>query len=284
MTLASRTLGATTNDIATHYDIGNRFYALWLDPSWVYSCAMWEPGDDLTRAQQRKLTHHIEQARAPGKKRVLDIGCGWGALLQQLVNQHGVQRALGLTLSDAQASHVRALRDPRIDVRTESWEAHVPEEPYDAIISIGALEHFVRPEMTDAQRVARYAEFFRVCRSWLAPGARMSLQTIAYGNMPGGKLASFITDEVFPGSDLPRLHQLAAAFDGPFRVVLLRNDPVDYARTCTEWCDRMLAHRTAAESMVGPQKVLVYERYLRMSAAGFNKGALNLYRITLEAT
>src|SRR5688572_16594443 len=89
--------GATRAAIQHHYDVSNDFYRLWLDRNMLYSCALWEEGDDLDQAQVRKMDYLIEAARAAGQERVLDVGCGWGAVLRRLVSVHGVKHARGLT-------------------------------------------------------------------------------------------------------------------------------------------------------------------------------------------
>src|SRR2546427_8685 len=99
--------GASPEAIQYHYDIGNEFYRCWLDDSLTYSCALWEadaPLDALEQAQCRKLDFHVASARAKGAATVLDVGCGWGSLLRRLVEVHEVERAIGITLSPAQAS------------------------------------------------------------------------------------------------------------------------------------------------------------------------------------
>src|ERR1700749_4999218 len=96
-------LGAGSGAIRHHYDVGNDFWQVWLDPTMSYSCAMWEgPADDLEAPQRRKLEFQTARARAAGAERVLDIGCGWGAQLTHLVDTQDVKNAVGLTLSDAQ--------------------------------------------------------------------------------------------------------------------------------------------------------------------------------------
>src|SRR4051794_23840142 len=118
------TFGAAAAAIQAHYDVGNAFYQLWLDPTLSYSCALWQEGDgddQLEAAQRRKLAYHAEQSRARGRARVLDVGCGWGALLRHLVEAEGVARAVGLTLSQAQAELIASRADPRLEVRLESW-------------------------------------------------------------------------------------------------------------------------------------------------------------------
>ena len=194
--------GASPEAIGVHYDVSSEFFKLWLDPEMIYSCALFDGTDDLAEAQIRKLDHHIEAAGAAGAARVLDIGCGWGGLLRRLTGPAGVTQAVGLTLSASQASWIR--RDPRpgIEVREESWRDHRPDQPYDAIISIGAFEHFVHPGMSGAEKLEAYREFFAWCDGVLVPGGRLSLQTIAYPAPPSETVrrqSAFIAQRIFPG-------------------------------------------------------------------------------------
>jgi cyclopropane-fatty-acyl-phospholipid synthase len=98
---------------------------------------------------------------------VLDIGCGWGALLDQITRVHGVRRAVGLTLSEAQAQWIRERDMKGVEVRLEAWQDHAPEGPYDAIVSIGAFEHFARPGMSSAGRTPGYRSTVRMRRRML---------------------------------------------------------------------------------------------------------------------
>ena len=127
----------------SHYDMGNDFFRLVLDPEMIYSCALFAPGDDLSTAQMRKLDHHIEAAGATNKSCVRDIGCGWGAMLRRLIDHACVGHAVGLTLSPSQAQWIRKIPNPKIEVREQDWRDHKPERRYDAIVSVGAFEHFV---------------------------------------------------------------------------------------------------------------------------------------------
>ena len=102
--------GASAEAIRNHYDFGDDFFGLWLGPERVYSAALFEADDDLDAAQVRKLDHHIAAAGAAGKARVLDVGCGWGAMLRRLDQHAGVKHAVGLTLSTSQAAFARELR------------------------------------------------------------------------------------------------------------------------------------------------------------------------------
>jgi cyclopropane-fatty-acyl-phospholipid synthase len=277
--------GASAQAIQAHYDVGNAFYALWLDETMTYSAARWEPGDDprdLALAQRRKVEWHLASARARQARRLLDIGCGWGATLAAAAELPRLDRAVGLTLSEAQANHVRALGIDKVEVRLEPWAEHAPAEPYDSIISIGAFEHFTKPADDAAAKIAIYRDFFDKCRGWLDGDGAMSLQTIAYGTLRRDDPNVAMMSEIFPDSDLPRLEEIVVACDGLFEIVLVRNDRHDYARTCELWAGRLKAERARAVDLVGRDQVARYERYLRLSAAGFRSGRLNLFRLTLR--
>ncbi len=274
--------GASRAAIEHHYDLGAPFFQLWLGSDLTYSCALFGEADDLETAQRRKIDYHARESGAVGARSVLDVGCGWGSTMQRLVECHGVGRVTGLTLSRDQASWIEAGRLPRATVLLEGWQEHEPAEPYDAIVSIGAFEHFVRRNQPRELKVATYRGFFTRCRAWLRAGGAMSLQTIAYGTLRPEQISPFITNDIFPESDLPTLGEIADATEGLFEIVRLRNDRLDYARTCREWARRLAAQREAAERMVGHALVSSYERFLRMSAAGFELGGLLLLRLTLR--
>ena len=272
--------GASPEALKEHYDTGNPFFSAWLDSSLTYSAAMWsdDPGEQLEAAQVRKLEHHIEAARATNKARVLDVGCGWGSMLERLTRDHGVDRAVGLTLSDEQAAWIRARGLQGVEVKLEDWRDHEPEAPYDAIISIGALEHFVKPSDSPEVRCRTYRQFFERCRDLMAPGGRLTIQTSAYAT--GGFVTGAIAD-IFPESDLPRLPQLVEAAEGILEVVSLRNDRMDYARTCAAWRQRLKANSEAAIAATDLPTFKRYNRFLAAAAKGFEYRVFMLLRMTL---
>lgn len=275
--------GASAEAIQHHYDVSNEFYRLWLDSaSLAYSCALWEDNDTLESAQLRKLDHHIHQSKAPGAGRVLDVGCGWGGLLQRLTQVYGVGHAVGLTLSRQQQEHVIALDNPRVEVRLENWLDHVPEAPYDAIVSIGAFEHFARLDLSGPQKVAAYRRFFEHCHGWLKPGACMSLQSIVYGNAGREDFSAFFDKEIFPESNLPHIAEIAQGADRLFELVALRNDREHYERTFTAWRQRLKAHWQEAVRLVGEKTVQRYDKYFQYCIIGFHAGTMGLARVTLR--
>jgi cyclopropane-fatty-acyl-phospholipid synthase len=277
--------GASADAIRHHYDVGNDFYRLWLDETLAYTCALYEEGDTLETAQLRKLAYHVVQARAAGAERVLDVGCGWGNSLRPLVERHGVKQVVGLTLSEAQAQHVRAWNEPRCQVRVENWRAHAGDAPYDAVFAFGVMEHMVRFGLARNERTAGYRQFFERCHGWLKPGGRLALQTIAKGSVAldeqGRRDLFFIATEIFPESDVPRLAEIAHAAERLFEVVAVRNDRLHYARTCRDWLERLERRRGEAVAMVGERTTAAYERYLRASVRQFELGHSALLRVTL---
>jgi cyclopropane-fatty-acyl-phospholipid synthase len=277
--------GASREAIERHYDVGRDFYQLWLDPRMVYSCAYWpgELGADLEAAQVAKLDWHATAARVDGTARVLDVGCGWGAMMTYLTCERGVGHVTGLTLSADQAGYVGE-HQPDADIRLEDWRDHRADGPYDAVISIGAFEHFARPELSIAQRRDVYRGFFEHCASWLAPDGRLSLQTIAYEDFDqtNGAVSSFFTDEVFPESTLPYISDIVTAAEPSFRVLALRSDGDQYAQTLKLWQGRLQARQREATELVGRATYRHYVRYLRVSRAMFERRVCTLYRLVLE--
>lgn len=275
--------GASAEAIQHHYDAGNDFYRLWLDNSTnAYSCALWEENDTLESAQLRKIDFHINQARARGAKRVLDVGCGWGGTLKRLVEMHNVEHAVGLTLSKAQAKWIESFNQPGIEVKLKSWSDYFPEEPFDAIISIGAFEHFAKLELSQEQKIECYRTFFQRCHEWLKPGGWISLQTIVYENSRREDFSKFFAEEIFPESDLPRLADIAKATERIFEIVALKNDREHYERTLKVWLKRLKANRKEAVNLVGEKVVARYEKYLAICIIGFHTGTMNLSRLTLR--
>jgi cyclopropane-fatty-acyl-phospholipid synthase len=278
-------LGAGSSAIRHHYDVGNDFWRIWLDSTMSYSCAMWEePDDDLERAQRRKLDFHVDQAGAAGAARVLDVGCGWGAMLMHLVGAYNVKHAVGLTLSDTQAEYLRAIAPDNVEVWVRNWSDYEPAEPFDAIISVGAFEHFARQGLSPDEQIEAYRRFFSSCRNWLKPGGRLSLQTIAYGDIPRDRQLRdrFIVDDVFPESELPRLADIARAAEMELEIEKVRNDRADYVKTLRAWFDRLRAQRADAVAVSSEEVVARCERYLRTFAYSFELGAFTLLRLTMR--
>ncbi len=289
--MTTTTTGATAEDIEFHYDVGNDFYALWLDDTLTYSAALWdgieEDGsrpDVLAQAQRAKLRQHLDQALLPPGGRLLDIGCGWGALLALACEEGRAGAATGLTLSRAQLAHVEGLNLPGVQARLEDWRSHVPERPYDAIVSIEAFEAFAGPGLATAERVRAYTEFFTACHSWLVPGGTLSLQTIAFdaGVDAGGPVGAFFASDVFPASALPRLTEITTACDAHFSLTAIKSEPRDYIRTLRAWSARLRTERDKAQQAVGADTYQRYRLYLKTCEVLFLRGEVTLYRMSMR--
>ena len=162
-------LGTSPGAIMHHYDLSDDFFRLWLGPDMVYSCGWWEAGDSLARAQDRKIDFFAGRLGVRGG-RVLDIGCGWGALLDRLVRVHGAAAGVGLTLSPGQADFAARRNVTGVSYLLQNWADHEPGMPYDAITCVEATEHFASERLSPDEKVEVYRAFFDRAASWLRPG------------------------------------------------------------------------------------------------------------------
>jgi cyclopropane-fatty-acyl-phospholipid synthase len=256
---------ASAQAIQFHYDVGTEFYRLWLDRECVYSCALWSArSESLEQAQVNKLEYMLRESQIKAGERLLEIGCGWGGLLRRAAHSYHVESAHGLTLAETQAAYITSQADVGVSAKVEDWQQHVPREPYDAIISIGAFEHFARPDLTSHEKVEAYQAFFRRCYDWLKPERYLALQTITYENAGASDVNPFLRDHNFPESELPHV------------LEILR------AAKHSVWGGRLRENRKAAIALVGKDTVDRYERYLKLARLGFMSGNLGLVRITFR--
>jgi cyclopropane-fatty-acyl-phospholipid synthase len=275
--------GASIKAIQHHYDVGNPFYALWLDSSMTYSSALWHHDDEsLEAAQRNKLDWHLERAGIAGARRLLDVGCGWGGLIRRALESNPDCHCIGLTLSQEQRDFIDATQPAGSDVRLESWADHQPDAPYDGIVSIGAFEHFARLDQSRDEKIAGYRDFFRFCHRNLTEGGHLSLQTIVYENADRQHFSHFFEHAIFPESDLPHLAEIAEAAQQLFEIVELRNDRHHYANTLRQWSQRLRKNRDAAVALVGERTYRDYEKYLALMVVAFHTGSMNLSRLALR--
>jgi cyclopropane-fatty-acyl-phospholipid synthase len=275
--------GGSREGILHHYDIGNEFWGLMLGPAFAYSAALFKgPDDTLEAAQERKFRWHMESARVSHAESVLEVGCGWGTLLRMISEEPQTRRIVGLTLSDAQTEFLRSLKLPKTEIRTENWAVHEPKSKYDSIISIGAFEHFAKPQDTPEQNRIVYRDFFERCHRWLSPTGGLSLQTIAYGNMARKDASKFMNTEIYPESELPYLQEILEAIDGLFEPVAIRNDRFDYARSYDCWWKNLRSRRQEAVGLVGEDEVRRFEQFYKLGSIGFRLGKIWLLRLALR--
>ena len=278
--LNRNTRRGSRRNIRAHYDLGNDFYRLWLDPSMTYSSAIYtSPHQTLAQAQQSKLDRVTELLDLNGGERVLEIGCGWGALARHLV-ERGARHVTGLTLSTEQLGHAceqlaeRGLADGA-NLRLEDYRD--TKGTYDRVVSI---------EMLEAVGEAYWPLFFDNLRQRLDIGGIALLQVItiderrfeSYRRRP-----EFIQRYVFPGGMLPTVEIIERLVDNSgLRLVSTEFFAASYARTLADWRDRFLDAWPSIEALGFDVRFKrMWEYYLAYCRLGFEIGALNvgLYKI-----
>ena len=264
--------------IRHHYDVGNDFYQLWLDPQTVYSCAYFPPGvRDVERAQQAKLDYICRKLRLQPGEHLLDIGCGWGALIRHAVRHYGVE-AVGITVSPAQAElATERISDEGLEgrcrVELRDYRELPDTEAYDKVASVGMFEHVGR---------TRLAEYFaRVYRA-LRPGGLFlnhGIIDLEDARRPSLRVrvrrrllreGEFMRRYVFPDGELvPLALAVAAAEAAGFETRDVENLREHYVFTLREWVRRLEAREQEAIALVGPATVRTWRLYLAVSAHSF---------------
>ncbi len=264
--------------IEYHYNVSNDFYALFLDRSMVYSCAYYRSESaSLDEAQEAKLDHILRKLALRPGDRLLDIGCGWGALLMRAARHYGVQ-ATGVTLSSRQLECARRrIREAGLGdrCRVELRDYRDLDGEYDCIASVGMFEHV---------GLQHLPEYFAKIRSLLAADGRVLNHGITTSDaearwMPLGA-GEFIDRYVFPEGELPHVSQvLRDMSEAGLEVVDVESLRRHYARTCREWADRLEAARGQAEAIAGGRRTRIWQIYLAGCAYGFAEGWMNLYQV-----
>jgi cyclopropane-fatty-acyl-phospholipid synthase len=265
--------------VTHHYDLSNEFFALILGESMTYSCAIFSRGArTLEEAQRAKLELVCTKlGLAPGE-RVLDVGCGWGSFALHAAGEHGVH-VTGITLSEPQAVHARervaaAGLAERVEIRIADYRDLSPQEQFDAIASIGMVEH-VGSANIDA--------YVRQLATVLRPGGRLLNHGIArlrYGDPEAG---SFSERFVFPDAAPLHLSRVLAAIEAaglePTHIEGFRSD---YVRTLREWARHLDEHSDRAEELIGAERMRIWRLYVRAARRGFERGFTSVFQVLAQ--
>ncbi|PRC44361.1 SAM-dependent methyltransferase [Mycobacterium sp. ITM-2017-0098] len=275
-------------EVQAHYDLSDEFFGLFQDPSRTYSSAYYERADmSLAEAQMAKIDLALRKLNLEPGMTLLDIGCGWGSVLQRAIETYDVN-VVGLTLSRNQSKFAQELldgidtdRSRRILLR--GWEQF--DEPVDRIVSIEAIEAFPQE---------RYAPFFKMCSNALPGGGRMLIQAIL-GHplkkwpemgipivMSDLKFMRFIAKEIFPGGSVPsadNIKDLSAEAGFTLEETQFLNQ--DYVRTLDTWAEALEAHHDEAVAATSEEVYQRYMKYLTGCSDFFNRGISELGQFTL---
>lgn len=279
---------ATAEDIQYHYDVSNEFYGSFLDAAHrMYSCAVWDGADSLEEAQRNKLNRIVDFAKIKKDDEVLDIGCGWGGMMQHLVREKNVSKVTGLTLSLEQKSYIDGLKFSNIEANFCGWQDFRPQQNFDAIVSIGAFEHFASLEdRTQGKQIDIYRNFFDLCAKWSKKDGYLALQTIVTSKYPDTldsvRGVRFLLKEIFPGSALPSIDDIQEAICGIYEIQELRTIGEDYARTLQAWKDNIERNESSVVSKFGKTLYDHYRKYFEVAKNNFEGGYTNLVQISLK--
>ena len=267
------TPGRARRNIAEHYDLGNDFYAAWLDETMSYSSARFEGEESLEDGQRRKLAAIADRLALPSGGRVLEIGCGWGAQARALA-ERGLE-VTAISLSDEQLAWARS-HAPGVDFRRQDYRAVT-----------GAFDGIVSVEMVEAVGRDYWPAFLDTVATRLRPGGRAALQYIAIDDRlfdAYAASADFIQAYIFPGGCLLSERRFRALAEA--RGLRWRDEErfgLDYAETLRLWRERFDA--TVAERRLPPgfdaDFVDLWRYYLRYCEGGFRGGGIRVAQVTL---
>jgi cyclopropane-fatty-acyl-phospholipid synthase len=269
-------------NIHAHYDLGNAFYGLWLDDTMNYSSALFEsPGQSMGDAQRAKVRRALSTARVKPGDRVLEIGCGWGALAEMAATEFNAS-VTGVTLSTEQLEFARQRMarlgaEQRTDLRLQDYR-DINDGPYDAICSI---------EMVEAVGREYWPTYFQAVARLLKPGGHASIQSIVIDDALFDRYikgTDFIQQFIFPGGCLPSPARFRAeAQRAGLEVVDQFAFGRDYATTLAYWREQFLRQQERVLQLGFDQRFLrIWEFYLAYCEAAFTDGSIDVMQFTLR--
>lgn len=262
-------------EVTSHYDIGNDFYALWLDKTLSYSCGYFESEKDtLYDAQVHKTDRILKKLYLKPGMELLDIGCGWGYLLIQAAKKYGV-KGMGITLSkEQQAGFQKRIKEEGLENLLTVEQMDYRDLPncgrtFDRVVSVGMVEHVGRDN---------YSQFLSCAKEVMKPGGLFLLHFIsALKEHPGDP---WIKKYIFPGGMVPSLREMInAAADYRFYTLDVESMRRHYNRTLLCWNANFQKHKDEVKEKFGEEFVRMWELYLCACAATFYNGIIDLHQI-----
>lgn len=259
-----------------HYDLGNDFFAAWLDEQMMYSCAIWEDGDDLAAAQRRKLDTVARKLRLDRGMRVLDVGCGWGGAARYLAESYGVH-VTAVNIAQEQLARARAhCQGANVEVHECDYRqlrARFGERSFDAVYSIGMIEHV---------GWKNYPRYMDETSGLLREGGRSLIQTIGATRSLTQVADPWLDRYIFPNGMLPSIAQLASAAERRLVMEHVENFGPHYDRTLMAWDQRFSAYIAKGNHNHTPRFVRMWHYYLLSCAGMFRSRASQLWQLVLS--
>jgi len=268
----SNSLDGSRENIHRHYDLGNDFYRLWLDPQMVYTCAYFEtPDATLEEAQRAKLDYVCRKLQLQPGESVVEAGCGWGAMALHMARHYGVRvQAFNISREQIEFARQRAKQEG-LDGRVEYIEDDYRNirGKHDVFVSIGMLEHVGR---------SQYARLGETVHRVLGDTGRGLIHSI--GRSYRAPVSRWIRKRIFPGAYVPTLGEAMRILEPHgYAVWDVENLRPHYARTIEHWLARFDGARGVVSQMYDEQFERTWRLYLAGSIAGFRTGSLELFQI-----
>jgi cyclopropane-fatty-acyl-phospholipid synthase len=270
--LTPHSLRRARRDIRSHYDLGNDFYALWLDRQMSYTCAYFpSPEASLEEAQLAKFDHICRKLRLRRGERVVEAGCGWGSLALHMARHYGVWvTAFNISREQIQYARERASREglgKQVEFIADDYRNI--RGRYDAFVSVGMLEHVGR---------SHYKELGYVIDGCLTNTGRGLLHSI--GRSHPRAMNPWIERRIFPGAYIPSLREMLIVLE-PWNLCMLDVEDLrlHYAKTLEHWLERFEKHRGTIEDRFDANFVRAWRLYLASSIAAFRCGSVQLFQV-----